>query len=116
MRPAAPGQAVVPVSMYISFGYGEAEASMTVPGTIARREIRTSIGPGGMSRTTPLTNGTKAMPDSSNGGAVATHSPAVGVASWAWTVGEAPATIAAPAPLMTTRPITVRRLTACRAG
>ena len=47
----SPGQAVVPVSMYIRAGYGTAEASMTVPGAIASREMRTSMGPTGMSRT-----------------------------------------------------------------
>src|SRR3954465_2145366 len=79
--------------MYISDGYGRAVASKGVPGLSVKREMRTSTGPAGKSRTMPPTSREASpTPLASAAGAVATHSPAAGVASGV--VGAVGATVA----------------------
>src|SRR3954447_14685521 len=84
--------------MYISDGYGRAAASKGVPGFSVKREMRTSHGPAGMSRTMPPTSrDASPTPLASGARAVATHSPATAVASWVVAaVGATVADVAGP--------------------
>src|SRR5918997_3146368 len=109
--PGLPGHVDSPVSMYISAGYGRVAGGTLAPGSRVNRVMRTSTGPAGMSRTIPPTSRDARPTPSWAGGAVATHSPALGVASCANAAFRLCAKKAAAAPPTTKRPTTVRRLT-----